>query len=83
MLQYLNGLLGKHFRVLQQLTVFHLDSNLDYSDIELDLWKAMGELGTLLWYAEINDMDNYLSHRGQCLHGRIHFMSDINSIFYF
>lgn len=53
-----NGLIGRHFKILLQLTVFQLDGLC--TDIEFDMWKAIGELGALLWYHEIKDMDSYL-----------------------
>ncbi|OBZ68017.1 hypothetical protein A0H81_11962 [Grifola frondosa] len=59
MLQYRNGLIGKHFKSIQQLAIFHLDDSL-CSPLERDLWKATGELGALLWYYEIENMPMYL-----------------------
>ena len=59
MLQYRNGLIGKHFKALQQLGIFHLDDRLCTSLVR-DLWKATSELGVMLWYHEIEDMDAYL-----------------------
>ncbi|KAF5372390.1 hypothetical protein D9615_009298 [Tricholomella constricta] len=44
---------------LQQLGAFHLDESLCSRPL-FDLWKANGELGALLWYPEICDMDRYL-----------------------
>ncbi|KAK1218880.1 hypothetical protein PQX77_018407 [Marasmius sp. AFHP31] len=43
MMQYRNGLIGKHFKTLIQLI------------------RALGELGTVLWIPEIEDMDIYLN----------------------
>jgi hypothetical protein len=57
--QYKNGLIGKHFKILQQLAVFHLRDS-QCSDIQLHMWKATGELGALIWYPEIKNMDSYL-----------------------
>jgi hypothetical protein len=51
MVQYKNNLIGKHFRVLQQLATFHLRSD-SCSKPVFELWKAMGELGALLWFHE-------------------------------
>ncbi|TFK59074.1 hypothetical protein BDN72DRAFT_781253 [Pluteus cervinus] len=56
--QYKNNLIGKHFRALQQLTVFHLDKIC--SPALFNLWKATGELGALIWFPEIRDMPQYL-----------------------
>ncbi|KAF5352908.1 hypothetical protein D9758_007948 [Tetrapyrgos nigripes] len=59
MVQYKNSLIGKHFKALQQLAVFHLRDLC--SDELFQLWKATGELGAFLWMPEIRNMDLYLS----------------------
>jgi hypothetical protein len=59
LVQYKNSLIGKHFKALQQLGVFHLHDGL-CSDAYFQLWKANGELGAMLWYPEIKDIDSYL-----------------------
>ncbi|KAJ7877746.1 hypothetical protein B0H14DRAFT_3781958 [Mycena olivaceomarginata] len=56
--QYKNSLIGKHFKMLQQLGVFHLHDLC--TPLLFDLWKATGELGALLWYPEKN-MELYLA----------------------
>jgi hypothetical protein len=59
-LQYSNNLIGRHFKSLMQLMVFHvhgLVSNELYA-----LTKAVGFLGAMLWCAEINDLELYLVH---------------------
>ncbi|KAI1788974.1 hypothetical protein LXA43DRAFT_893623 [Ganoderma leucocontextum] len=60
MLQYKNSLIGKHFKALQQLSIFHLDDSLAPPVVQ-DLWKAQGELGAMLWYPKIENMDDYIS----------------------
>ncbi|KAH9912209.1 uncharacterized protein B0H18DRAFT_942872 [Fomitopsis serialis] len=60
LLQYKNSLVGKHFKALQQVGVFHLHDDL-CSDIIRELWKATGELGAMLWYNKIRKMDEYLA----------------------
>jgi len=55
---YKNSLIGRHFRILQQLAIFQLEGLC--TAVEFDMWKALGELGALLWYHEIKDMDSYL-----------------------
>ncbi|KAJ7115666.1 hypothetical protein C8R44DRAFT_880092 [Mycena epipterygia] len=57
--QYKNSLIGKHFKMLQQLAVFHLHDLC--SPLVFSLWKATGELGALLWYPVIKAMDLYLA----------------------
>ncbi|EMD40045.1 hypothetical protein CERSUDRAFT_45768 [Gelatoporia subvermispora B] len=59
MLQYRNGLIGKHFKALQQLAIFQLDESLCDRRV-IDLWNATGELGSYLWYHEIENMDHYV-----------------------
>ncbi|KAK7471306.1 hypothetical protein VKT23_002715 [Stygiomarasmius scandens] len=58
LIKYKNSLIGKHFKILQQLGVFHV-YGLCSPDI-FALWKASGELGALLWFPEIHDMETYL-----------------------
>lgn len=66
--QFKNALVGKHFKALQQLAVFHLHDGL-CSDILFDLWKATGEAGALLWYHEIKNLPQYLVCLSlKCLH---------------
>ncbi|KAJ6629389.1 hypothetical protein B0H10DRAFT_2160501 [Mycena sp. CBHHK59/15] len=59
MMQYRNGLIGKHFKTLMQTMVFHMH---DLVSPELfTLVKAVSALGSLLWVHEIDDMDQYTS----------------------
>ncbi|KAH8100336.1 hypothetical protein BXZ70DRAFT_973011 [Cristinia sonorae] len=60
LVQYKNSLVGKHFKALQQIGVFHLYGDV-CSPLLLELWKAGGELGAMLWYHTIHDMDQYLA----------------------
>lgn len=63
LVQYKNSLIGKHFCILQQLGVFHVHSLC--SDSVFNLWKATGELGALIWYSEIANLEEYLvSNKG-------------------
>ncbi|KAK6984274.1 hypothetical protein R3P38DRAFT_3452691 [Favolaschia claudopus] len=58
--KYKNGLTGKHFKILQQLGIFHLHNDL-CGDNLFNLWKAAGELGALLWFPEICNQAQYLA----------------------
>ncbi|KAJ6583373.1 hypothetical protein DFH09DRAFT_1308895 [Mycena vulgaris] len=59
MVQYKKSLVGKHYKALQQLSVFQFDDNLCPPAL-FELWKANGILGALLWYPEIKNMEQYL-----------------------
>ncbi|KIY72157.1 hypothetical protein CYLTODRAFT_465626 [Cylindrobasidium torrendii FP15055 ss-10] len=58
MMQYRNGLIGKHFKTLSQLTVFHLYGIAN--TLQFNLARALGDLAAVLWIAEIDDMDQYI-----------------------
>ncbi|KAJ6538220.1 hypothetical protein DFH09DRAFT_930637 [Mycena vulgaris] len=58
--QYKKSLIGKHYKALQQLAIFQMDSSL-CSPALFELWKANGVLGALLWHPEIKNMDKYLA----------------------
>ncbi|TFK34493.1 hypothetical protein BDQ12DRAFT_763286 [Crucibulum laeve] len=58
LVQYKNGLVGKHFKILQQLAVFHLNDLCPEPIFRL--WKATGELGALIWQPKIKDMNTFL-----------------------
>ena len=59
LLQYKNSLIGKHFKALQQLGVFHVQGMC--SNLMFELWKVTGELGALLGFHEIRDMKSHLA----------------------
>lgn len=59
LVKYRNALVGKHFKALQQVGIFHLHGDL-YDENLVDLWNATGNLGAMLWYDTIRDMDSYL-----------------------
>ncbi|TFY58537.1 hypothetical protein EVG20_g8108 [Dentipellis fragilis] len=67
MIRYKNSLIGKHFKILQQLGVFHLHDKL-CDPLVFDLWKATGELGALLWYHTISDLESYLKDLDILIH---------------
>jgi len=58
MMQYRNGLIGKHFKTLMQTMVFHVHGIVNPE--QFTLIKAIGSLSALLWVPEIEDMDSYL-----------------------
>jgi hypothetical protein len=58
MMQYRNGLIGKHFKTLMQMMVFHVHNIVNLE--QFTLIKTIGSLGALLWILEIEDMDSYL-----------------------
>lgn len=58
LIQYRNNLIGRHFKTLMQLTVFHVHGLV--SDELFALLKAVGSLGAVLWIAEIEDLEIYL-----------------------
>lgn len=58
LVEYRNNLVGKHFKWISQLTVFNLHWG-GCDPIIFDLWKATGELGTMIWCTKILDMDQY------------------------
>ncbi|KAJ7199798.1 hypothetical protein GGX14DRAFT_372817 [Mycena pura] len=57
MMQYKNNLIGKHFKTLMQILAF--DTHDVCSGAELALIRVAGELGTLLWASEIDNMDEH------------------------
>jgi hypothetical protein len=58
MIQYRNGLIGKHFKTLMQMMVFHVHGIVNPD--QFTLIKAIGLLGALLWVPEIENMSSYL-----------------------
>lgn len=70
LISYKNNLIGRQFKFIQQLAIFHLHRDM-CNNLVFDLWKATGELGALLWYPVINDMEQYLvrQKRVSSVHG--------------
>lgn len=56
--QYRNNLIGRHFKALMQLTVFHVHGIV--SDNLFALVKSVGSLGAVLWVTDIEDIEAYL-----------------------
>lgn len=59
LVKYKNSLVGNHFKLLQQVSVFHLYDGV-CPPLVFDLWKATGELGALLWYHRIDNIERYM-----------------------
>ena len=59
LVSYKNNLIERQFKFIQQLAIFHLRRDM-CNDLVFDLWKATGELGAMLWYPVINDVEQYL-----------------------
>ena len=57
-MQYRNGLIGRHFKTLMQTAAFHIYDLTPQA--QFNLIKALAELGALLWMSSIEDMDRYL-----------------------
>ncbi|KAJ7752333.1 hypothetical protein B0H16DRAFT_1723687 [Mycena metata] len=60
MMQYKNGLIGKHFKSLMQTMVFHMHGLV--SPELFTLVKAVSASGSVLWVHEIDNMSEYTEH---------------------
>ena len=58
LVSYKNNLVGRHFKIITQLAIFHLHW-VGVDRLWFDLWKATGALNALLWYPEIQDVTQY------------------------
>lgn len=63
LVKYRNALVGKHLKAIQQVIAFHVHSSLD-DPLLLALWRATGEMGALLHYHKIDDLETYLVCQG-------------------
>ena len=57
-MKYANSLIGRQFKTIVQVNVFHVYDLVD--ETWYLLTKAIGELSALLWFTEIWNMAEYL-----------------------
>jgi hypothetical protein len=57
-MNYKNNLIGRQLKMLMQLTAFHVH-DLVHPNL-FTLIKAVGDLGAVLWYSEIRNLELYL-----------------------
>ncbi|KAJ7832348.1 hypothetical protein B0H14DRAFT_3463501 [Mycena olivaceomarginata] len=59
MMQYRNGLIGKHFKSLMQTMIFHIHDLV--TPDQFALVRPLGELGPILWMPVIDNLKEYLA----------------------
>ncbi|KAJ7477986.1 hypothetical protein B0H11DRAFT_2424571 [Mycena galericulata] len=58
-MQYANSLIGRQFKTIAQVNVFHVHDIL--SPELFAVWRAVGEFSALIWVPEIRNLDEYLN----------------------
>ncbi|KAL6304652.1 hypothetical protein BKA93DRAFT_817379 [Sparassis latifolia] len=76
MIQYRNGLIGKHFKTIMQTATFHVHDIA--TPAQFKVTKALGELGAVLWIPEIDNMEQYLHDLGTLIDNALDAFDDLD-----
>jgi hypothetical protein len=68
-MQYANSLVGRQLKQVVQTGLFCLHDLIDAK--QFAVWRAIGELLPLVWYTEIDDLEQYIVRWYSCLQLRI------------